>query len=114
MYTDSWALVPADEAVRLHLKYSKQPVYYFLFGHRGSLSFSTVGGDPTHNYGKNAWNLKKKIIRNSFLHLTGVGHCDDLLYFFPFISFFPERKMDLDDVVIQTMSKMWTDFARTR
>lgn len=51
MITDGWFLLPEDAAVRLHTKYTKQPVYYFLFGYRGTASFGTAFGDPTYDYG---------------------------------------------------------------
>lgn len=57
MYTDGWFLNCADEAVRLHKKYSKQPVYYYLFGHRGTSSFTKIFGDPTHDYGTNGLSM---------------------------------------------------------
>lgn len=51
MYTDSWFLVGSDDAVRLQAQYSKEPVYYYLFGHRGVISFSFIFGDPEKDYG---------------------------------------------------------------
>lgn len=55
MYTDGWFLAGADESVRLHLKYSKSPVFYYLFGHHGVASFSQVFGDPSQRYGNNGF-----------------------------------------------------------
>lgn len=52
MYTDSWFLAGLDDAVRLHLAHTKAPVYIYLYGYRGSESFSFIFGDPDHNYGK--------------------------------------------------------------
>lgn len=51
MYTDGWFMQGADDSIRLHLKYTKSPVYYYLFAYRGDCSFTTVFGDPHHDYG---------------------------------------------------------------
>lgn len=52
MYTDNWFLLGAHEAIKLHLKYGNQPIYYYLFGYRGVISFSAAFGDPVNDYGK--------------------------------------------------------------
>lgn len=51
LYTDAWFMESADESIRLHLQHTDQPVYYYLFGHRGVASFSEHFGDPHKNYG---------------------------------------------------------------
>lgn len=52
MYTDGWFLNCADETVQLHKNYTKHPVYYYLFGHRGSASFTKIFGGGDIDYGK--------------------------------------------------------------
>lgn len=56
MYTDSYFLWAADEAVRLHLSRNKlegggPSVYYYYFEYRGPHSFSELFGDPTRDFG---------------------------------------------------------------
>lgn len=51
MHTDGNYLLAANEAVRLHLRYTHQPVYFYVFGYRGSVSFSSIFGDPLNDYG---------------------------------------------------------------
>lgn len=52
MYTDSWFMSAADEGIRHHLDYVKAPIYYYLFGYRGSTSLTAIFGDRVNNYGK--------------------------------------------------------------
>ena len=43
-----------DDAVHLFSKFSDQPTYYYLFGHRGQLTVtSLLGLSPNLNLGKN-------------------------------------------------------------
>lgn len=49
MYTDGLFLWSLDTTVRLHFEYSIRPVYQYVFGYRGSTSFSKLYGDPVHN-----------------------------------------------------------------
>ena len=51
MFTDSWFLSGAAEAVKLHVDIDLSPVYYYYFDYRGTYSYSTFYGDPTTNYG---------------------------------------------------------------
>ncbi|KAF2902140.1 hypothetical protein ILUMI_04048 [Ignelater luminosus] len=94
MFTDGWFLLPEDAAVRLHTKYTKQPVYYFLFGYRGKASFGTGFGDPNYDY--------------------GVCHCDELLYLFSNNPFEDDYKSNQHDKkIIDIMTTLWANFART-
>lgn len=52
MYTDSWFMSAADEGIRHHLDFVKSPIYYYLFGFRGSTSLTAIFGDPVNDYGK--------------------------------------------------------------
>jgi hypothetical protein len=56
MYTDSFFLWAADEAVRIHLSRNKledggSSIYYYYFEYRGPHSFSKLFGDPTRDFG---------------------------------------------------------------
>ncbi|KAB0797805.1 hypothetical protein PPYR_08798 [Photinus pyralis] len=51
MITDALFHYPQRVTSQLHAKYSKRPVYFYLFGYRGSVSFSTIFGDKEHDYG---------------------------------------------------------------
>ncbi|CAH0557951.1 unnamed protein product [Brassicogethes aeneus] len=95
MYTDGWFLNCADEAVRLHKKYSTTPVYYYLFGHRGTSSLTKLFGDPINDY--------------------GVCHADELQYLFPLADgLFPENPPSDDDKkVAKIMTNLWANFAKT-
>ncbi|XP_068903336.1 juvenile hormone esterase-like [Tenebrio molitor] len=95
MYTDGWFLNGADEAIRYYLKYSRQPVYYYLFGHRGVASFTEIFGDKNNDY--------------------GVCHADELQYLFPIgDGLFPGRPPSPGDKKIaEIMTTLWVNFAQT-
>lgn len=95
MYTDAWFYIAADEAVRDHLKLLSAPVYYYLFSYRGSVSFSKIFGDPIHDY--------------------GVSHADELQYLFPVgEQLFKNIPLSDEDVkVIDILTKLWYNFAKT-
>jgi len=62
MYTDSFFLWAADEAVRIQLSRNIMEgggasIYYYYFAFRGHRSFSELFGDPTRDFGE----LQKKI-----------------------------------------------------
>ncbi|KAF5307863.1 hypothetical protein FQR65_LT06595 [Abscondita terminalis] len=92
MVTDSLFFYPARLTSTLHAKYSKKPVYFYLFGYRGSTSTSTYFGDPEHNY--------------------GVAHCDDLIYVISseIVVFNPNEE---DKKMIDVMTSLWFNFATT-
>ena len=53
MYTDSFFLSAADQAVRLQLPTTvAAPIYYYYFAYRGHHSFSEVFGDPNRDFGE--------------------------------------------------------------
>ncbi|KAJ8950496.1 hypothetical protein NQ318_015240, partial [Aromia moschata] len=95
LYTDGWFLSCADEAVRYQLKYSKQPVYYYLFAHRGVASLTEIFGGEDSD--------------------LGVCHADELQYLFPIgDGLFPDRKPSDDDKQVSTLlTTLWTNFAKT-
>ncbi|XP_066251364.1 venom carboxylesterase-6-like [Euwallacea similis] len=95
MYTDGWFLNCADETVQLHVNYTKQPVYYYLFGHKGEASFTTIFGGGDIDY--------------------GVCHADDLQYLFPVAdSLFPDKSMSDDDKCVTTLfTTLFSNFAFT-
>jgi len=94
MYSDGWFLMGADNTIRTHYQYSSKPIYQYLFDYRGSVSYGTLFGDPTHDY--------------------GVCHTDDLLYLLNRRSIFPDYKpTDLDTKMSDVITTLWTNFAAT-
>ncbi|KAF5285157.1 hypothetical protein FQR65_LT13354 [Abscondita terminalis] len=92
MVTDGALLYPLRSVSTLHAKHSKKPVYFYLFGYRGSISFSAGFGDPQHDY--------------------GVCHGDDLLYILSseVMEFKPNEN---DKKMIDLMTDIWFNFAST-
>jgi len=78
MYTDSFFLWPADEAVHIQLSRnilegSGASIYYYYFAYRGHHSFSELFGDPTRDFGE----LQKKIFfmrTNTHTHFYHITH----------------------------------------
>jgi len=94
MYSDVIFLIGADGTVRLHSKHSSQPVYYYLFGYRGTESHSKLFGDAGHNY--------------------GVCHADELLYLFTLTTLFPNYKpSESDQKMTEVLTSLWANFAKT-
>ncbi|CAG9768327.1 unnamed protein product [Ceutorhynchus assimilis] len=95
MYTDGWFLSCSDQTVQLHTNYTNQPVYYYLFGHRGVASFTKMFGGGDVDY--------------------GVCHADDLQYLFPVgDELFPDKKPTSDDkYVAKLFTSLFANFART-
>ncbi|CAH1963415.1 unnamed protein product [Acanthoscelides obtectus] len=95
LYTDGWFMDAADTAVRLHHKHSTQPAYYYLFGYRGSASFTKIFGGGDTDF--------------------GVCHADELQYLFPVgDGLFPDVKPSkTDKKITNIMTTLWTNFART-
>ncbi|XP_046993300.1 venom carboxylesterase-6-like [Schistocerca americana] len=93
MCTDGFFSWKTDNAVR---KYKdKGFVYYYRFSYRGKYSMSQLFGGGDKN--------------------LGAAHGDELLYLFsknPYISTSGELPAK-DTQVVKTMTKLWTDFART-
>uniref|UniRef100_A0A1Y1LUC1 Carboxylic ester hydrolase n=1 Tax=Photinus pyralis TaxID=7054 RepID=A0A1Y1LUC1_PHOPY len=83
-------------AVKMHFKYSKQPVYYYLYSHVGQHSLANIYGDPQLRY--------------------GVSHSDELLLQFPYSYGVQFRNAVLDRRDLhysELLNKMWTSFAKT-
>ncbi|KAF2883617.1 hypothetical protein ILUMI_22551 [Ignelater luminosus] len=92
--TDSCFLSGANEAVRLHTKYTTQPVYFYAFGYRGAISYSELFGDSSYDY--------------------GVAHQDELLYIFDPKNLFPNYEpTDTDKGMVEILTTLWTNFAAT-
>lgn len=93
MYTDGWFLNCADETVELHRNFTKSPVYYYLFAHRGVASFTKIFGGGDKDY--------------------GVCHADDLQYLFPVgDGLFPDKKPSDDDkYVAELFTSLFANFA---
>lgn len=71
------------------------PTYVYLFAHKGAASFTEIfkGGE----------------------HFHGVSHAEELQYLFPiakslFKTALPTKE---DDLIRETITKLWIDFART-
>jgi hypothetical protein len=69
MYTDSFFLFAADEAVRIQLSRnilegSGASIYYYYFAYRGHHSYSELFGDPTRDFGE----LQKNFFFNANTH----------------------------------------------
>ncbi|XP_030754509.1 venom carboxylesterase-6-like [Sitophilus oryzae] len=93
MYTDGWFLNCADETVQLHRKFTKDPVYYYMFSHRGVASFSKIFGGGEEDY--------------------GVCHADDLQYLFPVgDGLFPDKTpTESDKHVSKLFTSLFANFA---
>ncbi|KAF2888808.1 hypothetical protein ILUMI_17365, partial [Ignelater luminosus] len=50
VFTDSYFLSGANKAVRMHIRYTRQPVYFYAFGYRGAVSYSELNGDTSYDY----------------------------------------------------------------
>nr|AHJ81340.1 carboxylesterase [Locusta migratoria] len=93
LYSDAFFTWSADEAIR---KYKDTaPVYYYLLSYKGKYRMSKAfgGGDLD----------------------LGVCHADDIFYLFSNNSYLPTSgNMPKNDYeVVKTMTKLWTDFAKT-
>ncbi|XP_046452283.1 venom carboxylesterase-6-like [Daphnia pulex] len=81
-----------DDAVHLFSKFSDQPTYYYLFGHRGQLSVtSLLGLSPDLN--------------------LGVSHTDELYFMFT-NDFLPRLNSTNDITVSKLLLDLWTTFAQ--
>ncbi|KAJ1528859.1 hypothetical protein ONE63_007231 [Megalurothrips usitatus] len=94
MYTDSLFLYPTTEVIKIVKRYTKAPVFFYLFAHlsQSHRSFTTLFGAPSADY--------------------GVCHSDDLMYVFP-MTFLP-GELATDDVhVSRKYIEYIVHFART-
>ncbi|KAK5646893.1 hypothetical protein RI129_005357 [Pyrocoelia pectoralis] len=93
LVTDALFYYPQRVTSLLHAKYTKQPVYFYLFGYRGSVSISTLIGDAEHDY--------------------GAIHGDELNYILS-NSFFEDYKPTVSDLKMnEIMTTLWYNFANT-
>ncbi|KAF5288895.1 hypothetical protein FQA39_LY03774 [Lamprigera yunnana] len=93
MLTDVWIHMAVEETVRLHTKYTEETVYYYLFGYRGTHSFTSLINNKTDDYN------------------YGVSHSDELIYLLNFLSNNEHSSSDLK--MIDIMTTLWTNFAKT-
>ncbi|KAG5328877.1 ESTF Esterase, partial [Acromyrmex heyeri] len=95
MYSDSWFNHGTHEAVRDFIVNQTSPVFYYYFAYKGSVSFSTIFGDPVRDY--------------------GVSHADDLQYLFPVgEQLFPNTALSEEDhKMIDIMTYIWYNFANS-
>ncbi|KAF2887003.1 hypothetical protein ILUMI_19169, partial [Ignelater luminosus] len=88
LFSDAWFVYPHAATVHLHAKYTSHPVYSYLFGIKGSLSFAKIIGDPEHDYG--------------------------ITYIYLIMEIFPDYKPDESEKkCIDIMTSLWTAFALT-
>ncbi|KAJ4446944.1 hypothetical protein ANN_13646, partial [Periplaneta americana] len=93
MYTDLYFSIDTDSGVKLHSK-AGATVYYYYFDYRGENSFSSIFGGTNEDY--------------------GVCHMDELMYLFPQDHMFSNStKTAEDDEMVDIMTTIWTNFART-
>ncbi|XP_014603712.1 PREDICTED: venom carboxylesterase-6 [Polistes canadensis] len=95
MYSDAWFNHGARTAIRDYFKTQSSPIYFYYFAYKGSVSFSKIFGDDSADY--------------------GVTHADDLHYLFPvgeqlFKEISPSKE---DQKMIDTMTSLWFNFAKT-
>ncbi|CAG9859234.1 unnamed protein product [Phyllotreta striolata] len=95
LYTDGWFFKCSDDIARLYTKYYKQPVYFYVFGYKGSSSFSKIFGGGNEHY--------------------GTIHADDLQYLFPVgDGLFPDvPPTESDKRIAKVFTTLWTNFAKT-
>ncbi|XP_069696460.1 esterase FE4-like isoform X3 [Periplaneta americana] len=93
IYTDAMVLLPSDLSLKYHLHRGSK-AYFYYFDYRGTNSFCSLIADPTED--------------------QGVCHMDEMLYLFPQDLLFPNStRTDADDLMVDTLTALWTDFART-
>lgn len=95
MYSDSWFNYGTHEAVQDFIITQTSPIFYYYFAYRGSVSFTTIFGDPVNDY--------------------GVSHADDLQYLFPVgEQLFPNTPLsEKDEEMINVMTYLWYNFANS-
>ncbi|KAF2900148.1 hypothetical protein ILUMI_06038, partial [Ignelater luminosus] len=92
LFTDCWFLTGANNALWLHLNYTDQPVYYYVFGYRGNYSYASWSEVDSYDY--------------------GVSHTDDLLYLFSPQAVFPDYEPSAsDNRVRDILTELWVNFA---
>ncbi|XP_031345675.1 venom carboxylesterase-6-like isoform X2 [Photinus pyralis] len=91
--TDGYFYYPQRATSEIHAKYSSQPVYFYLFGYKGTLRASAYFGDPTYDY--------------------GVCHCDDLNYILNHQYMSSYRPTEADLKMNNLMTTLLYNFAKT-
>ncbi|KAB0797807.1 hypothetical protein PPYR_08800 [Photinus pyralis] len=91
--TDPLFYYPQRVTSLLHSKYTKLPVYFYLFGYRGSVSMSQIIGDPEHDY--------------------GAIHGDDLTYLLSNTFYKGYNPTESDLKMNDIMTTLWYNFANT-
>ncbi|KAK4880591.1 hypothetical protein RN001_008737 [Aquatica leii] len=96
MVTDAWLYTPTHNSVKLHSQYTRQNVYYYVFGYRGTQSYSLIFSDVNDKYN------------------YGVCHGDELFYLFN-LKFTPDKEFTEDELKISNvLGSLWTNFAKTK
>ncbi|KAK4880590.1 hypothetical protein RN001_008736 [Aquatica leii] len=96
MATDAWLYTPVHNSVRLHSQYIRHNVYYYVFGYRGTQSYSLIFSDANDKYN------------------YGVCHGDELFYLFN-LKFPPNTEFTEDELKISNvLGSLWTNFAKTK
>ncbi|XP_046742019.1 venom carboxylesterase-6-like [Diprion similis] len=95
MYSDAWFNVAADNAVRDYLDTMASPIFYYYFAYRGDVSFSSIFGDPDHDY--------------------GVSHADELQYLFPVgEQLFKDVTLSEESLkIVDIITSLWANFAKS-
>ncbi|XP_017783885.1 PREDICTED: venom carboxylesterase-6-like [Nicrophorus vespilloides] len=86
LYTDNFFFVGAENSLKLHREYNNITLYYYLFGYRGSKSWSET--------------------------LAGVCHSDQLFYFFPIENGSKPTKQDM--LMTERFTNLWMNFIYTK
>ncbi|KAJ4446943.1 hypothetical protein ANN_13645 [Periplaneta americana] len=112
MYTDVMLGIGTDSAVKLHSK-ARASVYYYHFDYRGRTASAQFLEARTRTTVPQNGDLTSDLERGEE-ELAGVCHMDELMYLFPQDHMFPNStKTKEDDEMVDIMTNIWTNFART-
>lgn len=92
MYSDVWFNNGNKQAIRDGFKSKNNIIYHYRFAYKGSSSLSSIFavGDQTD---------------------YGICHCDDLLYLFPIRDIGYFKKSNVDNNMVNVLTKLWINFA---
>ncbi|KAF5281269.1 hypothetical protein FQA39_LY05155 [Lamprigera yunnana] len=112
MYSDRLLLYSMYQSALLHAWKGNSSTWFYHFNYRGEYSyepyFATTTGTINYDWGSFLiLFLKSKHISI----ISGVSHCDDLIYLFRTKKFFGPLQSNSDKLVRRIMTKMWTNFA---
>ncbi|KAK5646892.1 hypothetical protein RI129_005356 [Pyrocoelia pectoralis] len=93
MFTDAYFYYPQRATIELHSRYSAQPLYFYIFGYRGSFTYLQDYGDTSYDY--------------------GVVHCDDLIYLFSDEDLSDHNSTETDLQMRRVMTTLIDNFANT-